>query len=98
MIIVKLKTNLIDKDRIHRGKKHNYLDLVLIDNKNGRDEYGFDGFVKQGGLTKEEREARVEMPIIGNFTVYESRAQGSAPAPRPTPAPSGGMAEDDIPF
>ena len=107
MITVKLKTNLIDKNRIHRGKKHNYLDLVLIENKFGRDEFGFDGFVKQG-VSREERQANpdLQMPIIGNYTVYIPRA-GNAPAPAPAaPAPSMGtrrqevpnMADEDYPF
>lgn len=98
MISIKIKTNLIDKNRIHRGKKHNYLDLVLFENKHGRDEFGYDGFVKQG-LTKEEREERVEMPIIGNYTVIERRsARPAAPAPAPSSADRPDMAEDDIPF
>jgi len=102
MITVKLKTNLIDKNRIHRGKKHNYLDLVLIENKHGRDEFGYDGFIKQS-VSKEEREANpdLQMPIIGNYTVYMPRADYA-----PAPAPSMGtrrptepnMADEDCPF
>ena len=109
MITVKLKTNLIDKNRIHRGKKHNYLDLVLIENKFGRDEFGYDGFVKQG-TSKEEREANpdLQLPIIGNYTIYTPRTQASATAVAPasrTPAPSRAaaievpnMADEDYPF
>jgi hypothetical protein len=111
MITVKLKTNLIDKNRIHRGKKHNYLDLVLIENKFGRDEFGYDGFVKQG-TSKEEREANpdLQLPIIGNYTIYTPRAQASEPASAVapvsrTPAPLRAattevpnMADEDCPF
>jgi|GEM_PF-2550251 len=109
MITVKLKTNLIDKNRIHRGKKHNYLDLVLIENKHGRDEFGFDGFIKQG-VSREERQANpdLQMPIIGNFTVYVPRnGSGAERAPAAAaPAPSMGtrrptvpnMADEDCPF
>jgi len=101
MITVKLKTNLIDKNRIHRGKKHNYLDLVLIENKFGRDEFGYDGFIKQS-ISKEEREANpdLQMPIIGNFTVYVPRDTPAAPAPsmgtRRQEVPN--MADEDCPF
>jgi len=101
MITVKLKTNLIDKNRIHRGKKHNYLDLVLIENKHGRDEFGYDGFIKQS-VSKEEREANpdLQMPIIGNYTVYVPRAD-NAPAPASVapaaPAPSMGTRRQDVP-
>jgi hypothetical protein len=74
MIALKLKTNLIDKNRIHRGKKHNYLDIILIENRNGRDEYGYDGIAKQK-LTEHELEndQRPELPIIGNFTFLERK-------------------------
>jgi Na+-transporting NADH:ubiquinone oxidoreductase subunit NqrA len=103
MITVKLKTNLIDKNRIHRGKKHNYLDLVLIENRNGRDEYGFDGYIKQK-LTAEELDSdpRPELPIIGNWTKIERRPAADRPSDTPPrgarPAPRQEMAEDDIPF
>lgn len=100
MITVKLKTNLIDKNRIHRGKKHNYLDLVLIENKFGRDEFGYDGFIKQS-IPKEEREANpdLQMPIIGNFTVYvprDARSGETSPAPA-APAPSMGTRRQEVP-
>lgn len=104
MITVKLKTNLIDKNRIHRGKKHNYLDLVLIENKHGRDEFGYDGFVKQG-VSREEREADpdLQMPIIGNFTIFTPRAEGAGrpvtDAPRETRRSQGpDLADEDQPF
>jgi len=104
MITVKLKTNLIDKNRIHRGKKHNYLDLVLIENRFGRDGYGFDGYIKQK-LTSEELDSdpRPELPIIGNWTKIERRPAADRPAaesqrPSARPAPRQEMAEDDIPF
>jgi len=101
MITVKIKTNLIDKNRLYRGKKHNYLDLVLIENKNGRDEFGYDGFVKQG-FSKEERDANpdLQMPIIGNFTIFTPRAADTrTPIAAPiTRATSPEIAEDDIPF
>jgi hypothetical protein len=75
MIALKLKTNLIDKNRIYRGKKHNYLDIILIENRNGRDEYGYDGIAKQR-LTSEELDQaqRPELPIIGNFTFIERKS------------------------
>lgn len=98
MIALKLKTNLIDKNRIFRGKKHNYLDLILIENRNGTDEFGNDGIVKQS-MTAQERADGVELPIIGNWhhVTLKPRA-GRAPAPEPLPPASGNLAEDDIPF
>jgi len=103
MIAVKLKTNLIDKSRIFKGRKHNYLDLVLIENRNGRDDYGFDGYIKCR-LTAEELDAdpRPEMPIIGNWTRIERKASsqpaGQSVAPAPSRAPVGNLADEDYPF
>ena len=98
MITLKLKTNLIDKTRIFRGKKHNYLDLVLIENRNGTDEFGNDGIVKQS-VTAQERADGIEMPIIGNWShVLRKAAQAPAPSPAPSPATAGNLAEEDYPF
>jgi hypothetical protein len=72
MISLKLKTNLIDKNRIFRGAKHTYLDLILIENRNGRDEYGYDGIAKQKLTAAElEQTPRPELPIVGNFTIID---------------------------
>lgn len=80
MIKVKLNCSKLDKARFFKGEKGTYADLVLIDYKDGP-KYDNDGFVKQD-CTKDEREAKVEMPIIGSF-----RYIGGKPAPRQTAAP-----------
>lgn len=102
MIALKLKTNLIDKNRIFRGKKHNYLDLVLIENRNGTDEYGHDGIVKQS-LSAQERADGVELPIIGNWHHVGGRAATrTAPSASPAPVVSQQhgvrMADEEYPF
>jgi 2,3-bisphosphoglycerate-independent phosphoglycerate mutase len=100
MITLKLKTNLIDKARIFRGKKHNYLDLVLIENRNGTDEFGNDGIVKQS-VTAQERADGIEMPIIGNWSHVRTKSaprSESAPSPAPSRASAGNLAEEDYQF
>ena len=67
MITLSLDVTQIDKSRLKEitrknGQKAKFLELILIETPDGQ--YG-DYMVKQG-LTKEEREARVEMPILGN--------------------------------
>lgn len=65
---IKLNINL-DKvpDTAHfKGKKGTYLGLVLIENKEGTDQYGNDGFAKID-VSKEDREAGVSGPIVGNW-------------------------------
>jgi len=59
--------------------------------------HGHDYIVKQS-VTKEERAARVEMPILGNGKAWDfSKPKAAAPATPPT----GGEApsqSDDVPF
>lgn len=93
MKIAKIDVTKIDKAKLFKGEKGTYLDLVLIDNKAGTDQYGNDGFVKQGS-SKEDREAGVEMPIIGNWKrVGPKKAQ-----PAPKPASPIDHSADDVPF
>lgn len=108
MILVKIDVTKIDKDRLFKGTKGTYLDLVLIDTPGG--EYG-DYMVKQS-VTKEEREAKLQMPILGNGKVMGGQSsprpappsrggyggRPPAPAPRPTaPAPQENL-DEDVPF
>ncbi len=98
MIIISVDVTKLDKERFKAvvkrdGTTAKYAELVLIDTPNG--EYG-DFMVKQG-VTKEEREARKEMPILGNGKIVGSNRGGpsakhSAPN-EPEPAD-----EDEVPF
>lgn len=79
MIAVKIDVTKIDKARLFKGTKGTYLDLILIETPNG--EYG-DYMVKQS-ISKEERLANVQMPILGNAKNMGG-GRSSAPAPRGT--------------
>jgi hypothetical protein len=62
------------------GMKAVFADLVLVATPGGQ--YG-DYIVKQQ-VNKEERAARVEMPILGNGKVFEmGERQAAAPLPQP---------------
>lgn len=77
MIIADIDVTKLDKARFREGKNgQKYCDLVFIDCPKDKS----DGFVKQG-VSKEEREARVEMPIIVNWR----RIGGDKTAQRPMP-------------
>lgn len=100
MITVKVDVTKIDEARLFKGAKGTYLDLILIETPNG--EYG-DFIVKQS-VTKEEREAKLQMPILGNAKWLgqrpaEAGAQSSRPAvaERPTQAADETL-DDSIPF
>ncbi len=87
-IRVKVDVTKIDKDRLFRGAKGTYLDLVLIPTRESK--YGETHLVKQD-ISKEEREAGVNLPILGNA---KELAEEAADRPAVTKAaPSG--SEDD---
>jgi hypothetical protein len=63
---VKIDVTKIDKTAIVHGEKGKYMNLTLIENRNGPDQYDNDGFVVQD-LGKERRLAGEKGPIIGNW-------------------------------
>ena len=86
MITSSINYDLIDTNRLFKGKKGRYFDIVLIETPDS--EYG-DYMVKQG-LKKEEREAGVKMPILGNAKNFGGAPQGThmrSPAGSRKPAP-----------
>lgn len=87
MIAIKLDVTKIPRERIFVGKKGKYLDLRLVENKNGTDDYGNDGFVAVD-IPKAERDAGGKGEIVGN---WKNIGQKPAPTPAPqrqTPAPA----------
>ncbi len=85
----------IDKSAIYEGKKGKYITLTLMDNRDGVDQYGNDGFIVQD-IGKQQREAGEKGPIVGNWK-HVSQAK---PAQRQA-APQVQHVDDDsdsIPF
>ena len=94
--------NKIPKDKIYKGKKGNYLPIVItINDELGN--YGDSGpiIVEQ---TKDERDAKVDKVYLGNVKVVwtngdnvaaAQRDGGSAPAQQAASIPA---ANDDLPF
>jgi hypothetical protein len=68
IIKAKIDVTKIDKARLFKGTKGTYLDLSLLENKAGTDQYGNDGFICQD-VSKEEREQGIKGPIVGNFKI-----------------------------
>lgn len=93
MIAVKINVTRIDKTAIFEGKSGKYVDMLLMENKDGTDQYGNEGFVTQG-ISKERREAGEKGPIIGNWRRLKT-AKAQAPKAKADnyEAPS-----DDLPF
>lgn len=92
MISAKLNVSKILKEHLFKGEKGTYLDITLIENREGTDEYGNDYFVVQD-LGKEAREKGIKGPILGNAKI---RGQKPAPAQQKAPAPAPQSQQPDL--
>ncbi len=81
----------IDKARLYAGKSGTYLNIALLENKQGPDQYGNDFMIVQD-ITKEEREAGKKGPILGNAKFVGGKPVSTVPDDD-GPPPS-----DDVPF
>lgn len=96
---LKIDVKKIDKKLLFVGEKGLYMDLTLMDNRDGTDQYGNDGFIVQD-VGKERREAGEKGPIIGNWKHIGQRpaTQNAAPPPSKTATADALDEDDDIPF
>ena len=95
---LKINVNLIDKTHLFKGAKGTYLDVTLMENKDGPDQYGNDGFIVQD-IGKEAREAGEKGPIIGNWRHLQKRtADNPAPVAKKVAPKDEGLTPDDCPF
>lgn len=94
---LKIDVTKIDKQYLFKGAKGTYLDLTLMENKDGKDQYGFDGFIVQD-IPKEAREAGEKGPIIGNWKHLDVKPKAAAPKAKAAPPKDEGLTQDDVPF
>ena len=96
---LKIDVKKIKKELLFDGAKGLYMDLTLMDNREGPDQYGNDGFIVQD-VGKERREAGEKGPIVGNWKHIGQRspAQNTAPPPSRTATADALDESDDIPF
>ena len=93
-ISVRIDVTKIDKSRLYKGAKGTYLDLTTFVDTEQQDQYENNGFISQS-LTKEEREAKYQTPILGNVKVFYTDSTTTAPA---VAAMSIEELDEDIPF
>lgn len=94
MITYKIDVTKIDKKYIFEGKKGKYIDGAFIENRDGPDQYGNDGFITQN-VPKEERDKGVKGPIIGN---WKRRMGSKSNTPKPQDKPEEYDPNQDVPF
>lgn len=69
MIILKINVKKLDKNYFYVGDKGTYCELILMENRDGEDQYGNSHFVCQG-VSKEDRENGIKGPIVGNAKTF----------------------------
>ena len=93
-VSVRIDVTKIDKSRLYKGSKGTYLDLTTFISDE-LDQYDNNGFISQS-LTAEEREQKVQTPILGNVKVFYNDAASQAPAAATNMTLE--QMDDDIPF
>ncbi len=83
----------VEVNGVYVGEKGHYLELTLIENKEGPDRFGYAGFAAVN-LPKERREAGERGPIVGNYKTVGK----AAPAPAQVQSAPDDDAGDAIPF
>ena len=91
---VRIDVTKIDKARLYAGAKGTYLDLTTFVDTEQQDQYENNGFISQS-VDKEEREAKVQTPILGNVKVFFNDGAQSAPQSAPQ---NQAVIDEDIPF
>lgn len=106
---MKVRVNLsidclkIDKSRMKQvtkkdGSKAAYIDLTTYLDTDKNSDFGDHGFISQQ-TSKEEREAGVQTPILGNCTIVWTDTGDVAQEPsRPAQPKQDSFMDDDIPF
>ena len=104
MIKISIDVTKISKERLYAGRIREdgttpkYLSVTLVENKDGKDRFGNDGFVAEA-VSKEKRLAGVKGVIVGNWKRLEFGERKPAAAPATTPAPAAPTeSSDDIPW
>lgn len=92
IISAKIDVTKILKDKLFKGAKGTYLDITLLLNREGTDQYGNDYMVVQD-IGKEVRDRGEKGPILGN-----AKIRGAKAAPMGKPAAKAADDSDDIAF
>jgi hypothetical protein len=91
MISLSIKTEKIEKQHLIEGKNGKILSVVLFENRDGKGQYGDDGYAVQG-VSKESREAGTRGPIVGNWRFVGQGATSGNNKPKQE------VEDDSVPF
>ena len=98
MIAINIDVKKIDKAALFTGKKGTYLNMTLMENREGVDQYGNEGFIVQDiGMAR--RQAGERGAILGNWkTIKPAQAQVPQQAQVQVQAQADDEDESFIPF
>jgi len=94
IIKAKIDVKKIDKSKLYIGDKGTYLDVTLLENRDGVDQYG-NSFMIVQDVPKADREAGIKGAILGNAKILETNQKRAS---NPTDKPAADSASDDCPF
>lgn len=98
ILAAKIDLTKLDKAKFFKGKNGAlYLDIVLLENRGGEDQYGNLYSIKQS-QTKEERESGAQSPFIGNAKVIGGSKPQRQASVRPDNTPSAAQEDPGCPF
>lgn len=83
MITLNLNLSLVNKARLYKGKKGQYLSAVLYLTPTV-DQYGNNGFIAES-ISKEERQAGQRGTILGNARIITPGADNASQVPQQAP-------------
>jgi hypothetical protein len=113
IIRCKIDVSKIAKEHLFKGAKGTYLDITLLENRDGTDKYGNDFMVVQD-IGKEARDAGKKGAILGNGKIAGKKAAPTyspcpdingnwnpppnPPAPKQATMPHAPDADEEVPF
>lgn len=96
MITCKIDVTKIEKERLFKGEKGTYLDIVLIETTNNQ--YGDDYMIVQS-VSKEESAQGVRGKILGNARIVKPKTQAGQSATQELATTKHNIEPDnDLPF
>lgn len=97
MIVGKIDVSKTDKTAFYKGAKGTYMDILLLENKDGEDQYGNTHMIVQG-LPKDRKDAGERGAILGNAKTLDfGRPNQQARKAQPAP-PQDDDDADDLPW
>ena len=96
MIAINIDVKKIDKAALFIGKKGTYLNMTLMENREGVDQYGNEGFIVQD-IGMPRRQAGERGAILGNWKTVKPAQAPQAPV-QPQAQVQADDELDDIPF